>query len=67
LEIEQKILLDDEVVGVVETVDWKLRYFCEDFQAYKLQRAAWREVAMFGLLNNMTQSCALLVVLLLPE
>jgi len=34
-----KILLE-KVVGAVETVDRKLRYFCEDFQEYKLRRAA---------------------------
>jgi len=38
------------VVGLVETVDWKLHYFCEDFQD---QHAAWRQVA-----NNSTSSCA---------
>jgi len=34
------------VVGVVETVGWKLHYFCEDFQDYKLQRAVWRQVGI---------------------
>jgi len=39
-------ILLEKVLGVVETVDWKLSYICEDFQDYKLQHAAWRQVAI---------------------
>jgi len=36
----------DKVVGVVESVSWKLHHFCEDFQDYELLHAAWRKVAI---------------------
>jgi len=34
-----------KIIGVVETVDWKLRYFCEDLDD---------KLLLVGLLNNMT-------------
>jgi len=43
--LSKKTLLE-KVIRVVETVYWKHRYFYEDFQDYKLQRAAWREEAV---------------------
>jgi len=63
--MESKILPEKEV-GVVEFVDRKLRYFCEDFNDYELLCATLRQVAIGWYSQEKTQS-RVLVALLLPE